>query len=184
MNKISLSPPWETLQKQFKYTFGLSPCVDVEDLKSIEGGYLLNVNIKNDCIAFALRQIINPVFYFGNINVVVSIKDSRNNIVRISDRPYSISGIKNLFCNAFRYNPLFFGIHIDSNVAFIIFKQRIIQFFNDDISNLCQNYNEIASRIFEDICINRLKINSNPMNISVHYNTYADCMRDKNICCK
>ncbi|MNI93244.1 hypothetical protein D3C73_1511630 [compost metagenome] len=32
-----------------------------------------------------------------------------------------------------------------------IIKKEIVQFFNDDITDLCGNYNEVASKVFNSI---------------------------------
>ncbi|MEC0014158.1 hypothetical protein P4K74_27385, partial [Bacillus cereus] len=38
-----------------------------------------------------------------------------------------------------------------ANVVFPVFAAKVIQFFNDDISNLCQTFTEVAAKVFRDV---------------------------------
>ena len=35
--------------------------------------------------------------------------------------------------------------------AVVIINKAIVQFYNDDISDLCRNYNEVAAKVFKEI---------------------------------
>ncbi|PEM42079.1 hypothetical protein [Bacillus toyonensis] len=38
-----------------------------------------------------------------------------------------------------------------ANVVFPVFSAEVIQFFNEDISNLCQTFTEVAAKVFRDV---------------------------------
>lgn len=38
-----------------------------------------------------------------------------------------------------------------ANVVFPVFAAQVIQFFNDDISNLCQIFTGVAANVFHDV---------------------------------
>lgn len=159
---IKLSPPWFTFANEIKYTYGMSPYVHVEDLVQVGNNYELPITVCNNKIATALRQILPLNRDFGGVIVNVIIYTSSKMIVPIENIEYTPETLADTICTALYRNSLFVGtiltegkfnpeqIDILGQVVVII-KKYIIQFYNDDISDICNNYNQIAAIVFSDI---------------------------------
>lgn len=175
MENITLSPPWETLRNEFIFTFGNNPLVTIKPLNSSNLNkkmFSLKIIVKDDIMAFSLRQIIKPIFHFGEIIVKTVIKNSIGNIEKIINTKYTISEVANLYNISLKNNSLFNKFVIKDDTLFLIFNKSIIQFFNDDISDLYGIYNQIASVVFEKLSINTFKSKDTPyLNFLVNFNT-------------
>ena len=179
-NFVKLTPPWNTLRNEFLYTFGNSPLITVKPLNILSSNpsnktYNIEIVVKDDDIAFALRQIVKPIFNFGTINIRTLIKNSNDVVEIVVNKFYEINEICDLFCTSLKSNSLFKGIIVKGNMLFSVFDKSIIQFFNDDTSDLCQNYNEITSKVFKKLCLNTFKNKSDsPSYFIVNFNTYSE----------
>ncbi|WP_238933520.1 hypothetical protein [Brevibacillus choshinensis] len=75
-------------------------------------------------------------------------------------RSLSPREIANLYRIAFRTNRLFNFAVVRSSISFTavfpVFKARVIQFFNDDLSDLFRNFNRVAAFVFRDVLRNRI----------------------------
>ncbi|SHI81430.1 hypothetical protein SAMN02745163_00778 [Clostridium cavendishii DSM 21758] len=186
MAEVKLSPPWYTFANEIKYTYGLSPYIKVSNLAQVDDEYLLNIFVSSDKIAHALRAILPLIKTFGNIKVIILIYDEKNNIVQPEDISYTPEILATTFCTALYKNPLFKGAVLISddatppigNVVLVIAKE-IVQFYNDDISDLCRNFNEVAAKVFTDVTT----LAYTP-NLTVSFSTYdCDCRLQKDIFC-
>ncbi|MGL5150810.1 MAG: hypothetical protein ACRC7N_09605 [Clostridium sp.] len=185
----TLSPPWYTFANQVKYTYGCCNLVRVNDLIPVEGGdYLLVINVCDNTIANALRQLLPETVSFGGVIVTITIFNACGQVVNVSNQAYTPQTLAKLICTALKCNPLFGGCVLTAgkippvgsigDVAIIIDK-AVVQFYNDDISDLCNNYNEVASKVFEEIT--NLKY---PDNLTISFTTYdCDCALQKDIYC-
>ena len=185
MPTVTMSPPWFTFANEIKYTYGLSKYINVNDLVQNGGNYDLNIYVCVDWIATALRAILPQNQDFGGILVNIIIFDSQGVIVPISNTVYTPQTLAETFCNALYSNPLFVGTvlplavpPIVGNVVIII-KPYVIQFYNDDISDLCSNFNGVASQVFTQVT--NLEY---PTNLTISFSTYdKDCALQKPIYC-
>lgn len=187
---IELSPPWYTLANEIKYTYGLSRYVTVNDLVENGIGYELDIDVSNDVVANALRQILPVDVNFGGTNVDIVIKNSSGEIVNVANQAYTPESLGDLFCYALYANPLFVGSVLTSGKlnpiqqgsvgdVVVIIKPCVVQFYNDDISDLCSNYNEVASKVFAGVTI----LEYVP-DLKVSFTTYdKDCQLQKDIYC-
>ncbi|TYQ13028.1 UNVERIFIED_CONTAM: hypothetical protein Cloal_4077 [Acetivibrio alkalicellulosi] len=162
MEKTRVSPPWYTFANQINYTYGRSPYVKVRELKELKNGnYVLNIYVKNKVIAYAVRQVLPLKEAYGNIEVYIKVYDPSRKEVKIAKQVvYTDKKLAKLFCVALYKNPLFVGAvltggkvpqFIDFPQVAIVIKKAVVQFFNDDISDLCSNYNEVAAKVFEEV---------------------------------
>lgn len=184
---VGLIAPWYVLANEIKYTYGMSPFVNVEDLVEGTGGnYYLPIKVKKDSVADALRQILPLSFQFGNITVNIVVYNSRGEIVTVNNIVYTEETLAKLFCTALKMNPLFKGAVIRPegfpgtipNVTLVIAKE-VIQFYNDDISQLCRNFNEVAAKVFGDVTNSSFS-----PNLVARFSTYdPKCKLQKNIYC-
>ncbi|MGL4848268.1 MAG: hypothetical protein ACRC28_04995 [Clostridium sp.] len=159
--EIKLSPPWYTYANQIKYTYGCSPHVCVGMLKEVDGKYVLEINVDDDLIAKNLRQILPTEKVFGGVVVTIKIYNTKKQEVFQTKNAYkNAEELADVVCSALKCNPFFGGlvllkdktISTDADVIGII-DNCVVQFYNDDISNICRNYTEVAAKVFEEITI-------------------------------
>ncbi len=190
MENIRLSPPWYTFANEIKYTYGLSPYITVHDLEGEEDRYTLPIKVYNNDIATALRNILPLTTIIGNITIDIVVLNSRNKVVPVTNKAYTPQTLAQTFCTALYKNPLFIGTVLTAkklptlmqstigDVAIVI-RKSVVQFFNDDISDLCSNYNEVAAKVFGLVT----NLNYRP-NLRISFSTYdPDCQLQKNIYC-
>lgn len=191
MSETRLSPPWYTYANKIKYSYGCNPCIFVNDLIEKDGDYILTINTLSWDVAEALRQIIPVSESFGNITVEIVVFYPDGSIVPVSNQVYTPELLAKTFCAALSQNRLFIGavltegkvppliINSVGNVVLVI-KKRIIQFFNDDISDLCSNFNGIAADVFNEVSI----LEYSP-NLKVSFSTSdCDCELQKDFSCR
>lgn len=193
MDLPKLSPPWYTLRNQLAYTIGKDPYVSISELIPIDNGdYRLDINVYyNINKAKSLRAIIPEEYTFGNITVKTHIYDLQNKEVPVERiLEYTVKEIASIFYSALHFNKLFRGVILtkdfitseDQNLlgqVTVIIAKDIIQFYNDDLTDLCGNYNEVASKVFEELLITEY-----PSNIKVSFSTKDNsCKIQNNLFC-
>lgn len=176
MNDISnntdfkLSPPWYTFANKVKNTYGLSDLIQVNDLINLGSTQILVINTFNNEVAYALRQILPLTVKMGNIEINLVIFDCNGQIVPLVRGEYTSEEVSELFNEALKGNPLFIktiltdGLLDNSSKALIgdvvvVIAKEVIQFFNDDISELCNNFNDVAANVFKEITRNEFEPN-------------------------
>lgn len=195
MADINLSPPWYILKNQIAYTIGLSPGVMVRELVDLGYAYELPILVKNFNRAKAIRSILPSHYAFGNVLVIVNIyiQTAYGDLIL----PYSpitlesIDELMDLWCSALNGNPLYVGlfptekyvpptaIDILGQVVIVVAKS-VVQFYNDDISDLCENYNEVAATVFNEICTKSFL-----PNYKVSFTTFdKDCIDIEKLVCR
>lgn len=187
MSEVKLTPPWYTFRNQIRYTYGMSPFITVNELVQVEKYYVLSITSCSEAVAYALRQVLPLEKIFGNLTVLVKVFGPTGSEIFISDESYTPQSLAKLFCTALSYNPLFVGaipFEYDPNLPFmksvyIVITPTVIQFFNDDLSDLCSNYNEVAAKVFQEITTLKYK-----PNLSVAFSTYdKKCMKKEEFYC-
>lgn len=168
--KIALSPPWYTFANEVLNTVGKDPNVQVDSLRQVSSSkYSLMIRVKGLQRARALATIIRNTATFGNITVTVIVKTTSGTIAK----PYPTSTltalqIAQLYRIAFRTNILFSFVTIrafvpgSARAVFPVFAKRVVQFYNDDLSDFYGNYNNVAAFSFRDVLkksINNVTIN-------------------------
>lgn len=187
---VGLSAPWYTFANQIKYTYGLSPFITVNNLAPVGDNYDLIINVCYDDVALALRQILPSFVSFGGVIVYINIFNSENQIVPIENAVYTPETLAKLLCTALIGNPLFEGTILTNGIlppivsgtvgdVVVVIAKDIVQFYNDDISDLCSNYNAVAADVFEQITtLSYLE------NLKISFSTCdPNCEMQKNIYC-
>ncbi|WP_026576220.1 hypothetical protein [Bacillus sp. UNC438CL73TsuS30] len=164
-----LSPPQYTYFNELKYSIGNDPMVQVLNLIEFpeDGGYLIPIIVfSSRKKARALATILNLQKELGNITVnAIVIYDK--SIVRPYGRTFTAEGLVDLFEEALSSNRYFKFAETklfspDTPSVYPVFTKSVIQFFNDDISDLYNNFNEVAAFVFRDVLrdeINGILIN-------------------------
>jgi hypothetical protein len=148
-----LSPPWYTLWNEIKASVGNDPGVKVGPLVTSSLPYIVPITVGNHDKAVALASIMALQHQFGNISVVIQVKDGDGTPVKPIN-PTSADQLAELVKTALDSNgwltqvvvqPLFPG---GRAIVFAVFAKAVIQFFNDDLSDLYHNYNNVVGFVF------------------------------------
>ena len=139
MNKMKLSPPWITYVNKVKGLFNGDPDIKVQ---YDEDEYSLKLFVEDAEKADALMKLLPTQKEFGNV------------ILKIAVIPADEVDYLGLFRAAFKGNPNVSDITsvelpAGGAINFVVFKKEVVQFFNDDTSDLhgvCSMLNEDSAR--------------------------------------
>ncbi|MEH7665724.1 hypothetical protein V7419_02890 [Bacillus sp. JJ689] len=155
--QAQLSPPWITYFNELKNSIGADPTVTVGPLIPVGGNNIILVHALSNEKARALATFLKSFVQFGNVSVTVIVTNNENEIVNPFPCPLDAFEIAHLFQVALENNPYFEQVVVQPqfpggpNVVFPVFTAEVIQFFNDDISNLCQTFTGVAANVFRDV---------------------------------
>ena len=148
MARINLASPWVTRVSQIEQLFKYDRQVHVvydEDANS------LKLYVDDVSKAAALTTLLPEEYVFGNFSLHVAVIPANQEVVKL---PHNT---ETLFDCAFDNNPIFSftktitGI-FSNNLTYVVFKNRVVQFFNDDLGDIYGNcstlYQEIAKDVF------------------------------------
>lgn len=140
-NKMKLSPPWITYYHKVQALFEKDDSVMVD---FDEDKCCLNIIVEKDIEkGEAIQKLLPSEKVFGN-NIM------KINVVTIQE-PKQIPTAQ-IFANAFKGNPIVEDIINASDIfrddqTYIMFQNKVVQFFNDNISD----YNGVCSTLYQDI---------------------------------
>ncbi|MNN19903.1 MULTISPECIES: hypothetical protein [Clostridium] len=158
-----LSPPWVTQRNKIACTIGLDPQVEVGELeeRSCEK-YVVRILVNDNKKAKAIANMLVPEYVYGESRLKIKVYAPCE--IRVYPRIHKLNGeeLSKLLTDALGGNPLYRGFVITDGIipnvvaetvgqVVGIIKKEIVQFFNDDITDLCGNYNEVASKVFNSI---------------------------------
>lgn len=155
MEKINLnvSAPWYTYQKKIKALFRHDPDIEVGDVfetSDAVSDYAFDIEVKNHEKYVALDRVLPKIKRFGNVSIAVFLYDEENG---------SEEDAETLYRTLFEGNPLLSEIVTTEDFTgtkhtYVVFQPEVIQFYNDDISDLNGNWSgipqDIAREIFAD----------------------------------
>lgn len=165
--QIKLSPPWIEFYKKIQLLFKEDEQVTVS---FDENKYILSITVKgNEEKAKALRKLFPTERLFGNIAVRIKIFTTK-----IKTKKNIL--LEEILAKAFENNPVVEAIITSSDTlrddqTYILFKNEVVQFFNDDI----YDYNGVCSTLYQDIAKDVLKDFTN-----VHYCTSTNINENEN----
>ena len=152
-----LSPPWYTLQKKFKNTFGCDPAVTVQDLDTSKDPTMVLPIIVNDKKkGTALRTLIPASFPFENITVNTEVKNSKGEswhaLVIENEKQ-----LQDVITDAYSGNPLFVEAKSKQPIpgfpiqVALIMTKTVVQFFNGDPIEYYSNFNGVTAEVMSDL---------------------------------
>jgi len=155
--KMKLSPAWITCANMINAMFSEDKDIHIIYDNNL---YVVKIYVDNVEKAKALDLILCWSKPYGNISLCIEVippnKEKYSNIKIDYNNPQSIYEI------AFKGNPVFSfaktiqGI-FNNNITYIVFKNKVVQFFNDDLNDVYGNmttlYEDIAREIFDPIKI-------------------------------
>lgn len=154
--RLKLSPPWCTYINELIALFGEDPEINIKyDNWTQEIKFFVN----NEEKANALYTLLPFRKHFGNIELTINIIPSNGDKCSF----ISCKNAKMVYETAFKGNPVFSFAHevngiFSNTITYIVFKNKVVQFFNDNLNDVYGNistlYQEIAKDIFTDNCFN------------------------------
>lgn len=150
----ALNPPEYTLWAEIKNSVGETPGVEVGPLNEKEkGSYIVPVKVKDHDQAVAVASIMTLSHEFGNITVEVRVTDGGGSPVN-PVTPGSSNQLADLVRKALRGNCRLKEVVVKSSplgpreTVYPVFTRSVIQFPNDDLSDLYSNFNGVAAAVF------------------------------------
>lgn len=147
MARINLSPPWATrvsqIEQLFKYDKEVHVVYDEEQ-------YSLKLYVDSPTKAEALTRLFPTEYDFGNVTLTITIVPANAEKVTFS------TNYADLYNYAFRDNPIFsftktvHGI-FSNDLTYVVFKNRVVQFFNDDLGDIYGNCSTLYQCIAKDV---------------------------------
>ena len=152
---LKLSPPWHTFFNFVKHTIGKDKQVKVLEMKEVsETDFIIQIEVKDKDKALALATILEPHKEFGNINVYVEVL-CFGKAVKPSEKKQNVCTLVKFYEKAFETNKYFVHAEVvdffGSMILFPVFKKEIIQFFNDNLADLYQNFNGVVADVFKEM---------------------------------
>ena len=153
MNKeirTKISPPWFTFVSELKALFGEDPDIKIEHTKEFE----VKMYVADANKAAALSVLMPYCRTYGNVDIIISIIPPNREQILINDDDYT-----ELFNAAFKNNPALSYIQkieglFEFKATYIVFKNKVVQYFNDNLNDINGNtstlYEDIARDIFKD----------------------------------
>lgn len=141
----TLSPPWITFYNEIKEMFCEDPDVSAITYNNVT--HTVNIYIENAEKAYAIMRLLPVSKDFGNVTLKINVIPSNNLSINTLD----------LYEKAFEGNPAF-SYTKKANLPitpfnYVVFKNKVVQFFNDNMNDVNGNkntlYEEIARDIFE-----------------------------------
>lgn len=146
MEKVGLSSPWVSFYREVDALFNRDPEVKVV---YNEDDNIIKLLVDNQEKAEALEALLPKEREYGNVTVRLEV---------VPANPLK-SSVASLYAAAFRDNPALSFIHtidgiFNMPVNYVVFDKAVVQYFNDDLSDIYGNkstlYQEIAKDIFDE----------------------------------
>lgn len=144
VNKTKLSPPWVNYFREIKALFGDDPDIKLE---FHEDANLVKMYVNGQEKAAALAEILPVEKVFGNVSAYIDIIPDNKPQTKIDT-----------FRAAFEGNPAFsyalsIGGMSSNDYNYVIFKNKVVQYYNDSLNdphgNVSTLYEDIARDVFE-----------------------------------
>lgn len=145
MDRLKLSAPWETLRHEMEQLFGSDPDIKIA---FDEQSYELKLYVDGERKAAALTKLLAKEKTYGNVTVKIEVIPANTTDETIAE----------LYKDAFDGNEVVdevLTVKLPGGGAanYVIFKNEVVQFFNDDISDPqgleSTLYENIADDVFE-----------------------------------
>lgn len=153
---VSLSPPWWTLQREIQNTIGLDRGVTSVTLDDSKHPMILEIRTSDYGQACALMSIMKLRHEFGGVLVDLKFSSEDSNDPPGIIGPKNIQGMEDIIQMALDVNGWYrftqiVDIPMHGETLFLVLGRGVVQFWNDDLSDLYGNYNECAENVFQKI---------------------------------
>lgn len=151
--RLKISPPWVTYVNELNALFKYDPDVSVEyDNDNTQ----VKIYVEDTPKAAALECLLPYVKEFGNVDLTITVVPANEDAYDMTN--IDLVPVEKLFEIAFIGNPIYSFQHTVSGIfsnklTYIVFKNQVVQFFNDNLNDIYGNistlYQEIASDVFD-----------------------------------
>lgn len=142
--RLKLSPPWITYLNKIIALFDCDPGITVSYDNSAPS---VTLTINDGDKHAAIRKLLAEEVNYGGVLLKVNTEGPLSNIAFTSN--------KELFDAAFAGNPAYVkAVSIDnifSTFTYVVFKNYVVQFFNDNLDDLYGNVSTLYQYIAEDL---------------------------------
>lgn len=147
MPKLRLSPPWSIFYDEIRTLFAPDPEVNVV---MDEANYTVSVFVNNPRKSAAIAKILEQEKKFGRVTLKVQVPPPNDSSEDFEDEV-------EVYEAAFENNPRLSYIQpkrcIFDTSFFVVFKNEVVQYFNDDISDINGFCSTLAECIARDIFV-------------------------------
>ena len=145
--RLKLSPPWITYFNEIKALFEHDVQIKLNFTEDT-----IKLYVDNPAKAYALSQILPEEKVFGNITVKVIVIPA-NEDASFAEDTYTIGEI---FEMAFKNNPIYAFVYevpqiFNNRIVYVVFKNKVVQFFNDNLSDVYGNVSTLYQNIAYDV---------------------------------
>ena len=153
--KLELQSPWQTYYNKVRALLGNDTDLTISAMeKSGEYEYFFRVDSTNTEKINSLNTVFKTVIPMGNITLkigfgVVDINDVAENDIKPTAEDFKIAFTDNPLVEDYHDIEAFGGHHV-----YIEFKKKVIQFYNDDITDFYGNFNGLAEDIAREVTNN------------------------------
>ena len=152
---VKLSPPWNTYVKELFNILQGIPGISFDQMERIEGGYTQPIRVDDAKIYEALSAILPKVKKYGNVTLNIQLIPADGACVA-PEPGYTPAEILDFFKEVFSINSLVTDVQLIHTVVgfdyyFVVCKKDVIQFFNDDTTDLYGNANLTVEDTFRDV---------------------------------
>lgn len=148
MSKMRLAPPWYEYQNKLQALFEKDPEIEIGQLYDGENGdYDLWIYVNTEKKYKALKALLPATVAFGNVKV--------RNVLKFRDNSESVN-VAQAVRDLFEGNTAVFDIQSVSDFTgtehmFVRFRPEVIQFYNDDTSDMDGNWSGLAQTLAREI---------------------------------
>ena len=151
MAKLKLSPPWSIFYDEIRAMFLKDPEIKVV---MDEDHYTVHVFVNNPQKSAAIAKILEQEKKFGRITLKVQVPPPDGAMT------YQFKDGVELYRAAFENNPRLSYVQpkysIFDTSFYVVFVNEVVQYFNDDISDINGNCSTLAEDIARDIFVGDL----------------------------
>ena len=154
-DSLKLTPPWYTYFNLIKHSIGKDRYIEVFNMKELsDTDFLIQIKTRNKEKALALATLISPIKKFGNTRIYIEVTYC-GEVVKPTKTPQNVNNAIKIVRKALGTNHYFESVEhvtlMGRITIFPVFKKEVIQFFNDDLSDLYNNFNGVAADVFSEI---------------------------------
>ncbi len=155
-SRIMISPPQFTLWRKLAYSFGADPEITVREPYGKNEVTIIEVVAQGNR-APAVAGVLNKYYNFGGIEVWVVVLDEEGNKVEPPDLTQPGFSVRQMIETALFANPYFYRVVANQcpsqpdRVLTAAFYPKVIQFWNDDLSDYFGYTHFVAQEVFADV---------------------------------
>ncbi len=156
--KLKLSPPWVTFVNKLLALFGQDPEITIKVINDD-----VKIYVDNEEKAFLLTKLLPFKVDFGNysLSILVYPPNLATDEQKFSSKLKLTAEIENLpldrqFDLIFAKNPVYSFSHrveglFFNDIVYVVFKNEVVQFFNDNLNDIYGNVSTLYENIAKDI---------------------------------